>query len=193
MKRIVILASVVVLAAASANCGNSDRNVLSPSSLNDSADATAAARGGGGKGKTGGGGSTGGSGSLSIVMLSDPAGNGPSYGDRITFNVTTTATSPFVRRRLLPGLVLGLLYSVGYFDAYPWAKEFTLSAKSWPGGAADCTAKLYTSWTVHRRPRWRRFLSTLPSSTHRDPRSREGGQPPLSHCPARFPSRSFHR
>ena len=48
MQRFVILASVVVLAAASANCGNSDRNVLSPSAVSDDAATNANNKGGGG-------------------------------------------------------------------------------------------------------------------------------------------------
>lgn len=145
MKKLIIMASVVVLAASGAACGShndSDRSsgsILGPSSTD--------ARGGGGNGggKPGGGGSTGG-GSLSLVMLSDANGNGlPNWGDRITFNLTTTATSPFVSVNCYQGSSWVYAASVGYFEANPWAKEFTLSATSWPGGAAECTARLYTS------------------------------------------------
>jgi hypothetical protein len=146
MRRFVILVSVAVLAAASANCGGgSERNVLSPSSLSGS-DAVSANGKGGGR-KPGGGGTTGGSGSLTLVLLSDDNHNGlPSWRERITFNVTTTVTTdPFVRVDCYQGGSKVYTASVGYFPQYPWAKEFTLESGAWTGGAADCTATLYTT------------------------------------------------
>lgn len=136
--RFVMLASVVVVVAAStAGCareGDSNRSssgIVGPSSLD--------ARGGGKPGGSGGG-------SLSLVMLRDANANGlPNWADTITFNVSTTATSPFVGVNCYQGSSWVYAASVGYFDAYPWAKEFTLAASSWPGGAADCTARLYTT------------------------------------------------
>jgi hypothetical protein len=79
-------------------------------------------------------------------MVIDANGNGlPNWGDHVTFRVTTSATSPFVGLNCYQGSAWVYAASVGYFDAYPWAKEFTLAANSWPGGAAECTARLYTS------------------------------------------------
>jgi hypothetical protein len=115
------------------------------------------ARGGGG-GK-GGGGTTSGANSLTLKMVVDANGNTlPNWGDTITFNLTTSATKPFVSLNCYQGTNWVYAASVGYFPAYPWAKEFTLAATSWPGGGADCTAKLYTTKDGRRT----RTLATLP-------------------------------
>ena len=97
-----------------------------------------------GKGRPGGGGTTGGSGSFSLVLLNSTDGQ-PHYGQRVTFAVTTSATRPYVSLNCYQGSTWVYAASVGYFTAYPWAKEFTLAATSWPGGAASCTAQLYTT------------------------------------------------
>jgi hypothetical protein len=149
MKRFVILASVVVLAAASANCGNSERNVLSPSSVNDDAAARSSNKGGG-KGTPGGGGTTDGSGSLTLVMYTDNNGNGlPNYGDTVTFNVSTTATTkPIVKLACYQGGAVVASGSGDFFDSPlgSWTQFMTLSSRSWTSGAADCTATLgYTN------------------------------------------------
>jgi hypothetical protein len=96
----------------------------------------------GGGGKPGGGGS----GSLTVSMVADANGNGaPNHGDTITFNITTSADRPFVSVNCYQGAAWVYAASVGYFADYPWSKEFILSASSWTGGTADCTARLYTS------------------------------------------------
>jgi hypothetical protein len=155
MKRIAILASVVVMAMGSAFCANSpSSSIVAPSAVEGGAAATAAATaakgggGGGGKGKPGGGGTTGGgSGSLSVVMVDDQNGNNaPNWADTITFNISTTATSPWVQVDCYQGTSWVYTSSVGYFDAYPWAKHFVLSSNHWPAATgATCTAKLYTT------------------------------------------------
>ena len=107
--------------------------------VSDGSVATPTARGGNGGG-------TGGTSSLTPVMVDDANLNGlPNYGDKLTFTLSTTATSPFVSVNCYQGQAWVFAASVGYFDAYPWAKEFTLAANSWPNGAADCTATLYTT------------------------------------------------
>jgi hypothetical protein len=145
MQRSVILASVVVLAVASANCGNSsDRNVLSPSSLSDSEAVRANGKGGGKP--SGGGGTSGGSGSLTRVMVTDNNANGlPNWGDTVTFNVSTTATSaPYVNLACYQSGALVASATAGFFDSYPWpwTRLMTLSTRTWTSGAADCTADL---------------------------------------------------
>ena len=146
MRRFVILVSVAVLAAASANCGGgSEKSVLGPSSLSGS-DAVSANGKGGGR-KPGGGGTTGGSGTLSSpVILNDANGNGlPSWRDTITFTISSTATgNPFVRVDCYQGGSKVFADSKGFFPSYPWPQEFYLSSGAWTGGAADCTATLYT-------------------------------------------------
>jgi hypothetical protein len=98
------------------------------------------------RGGKGGGGTTSGANSLTLKMVVDANGNNlPNWGDKISFKLTTSATKPFVSLNCYQGTNWVYAASVGYFPAYPWAKEFTLAATSWPGGGADCTAKLYTT------------------------------------------------
>ena len=88
MYRIVMLASVVVLAAISANCARGDggtsgasSSMVAPSPIGDGA--TAARPAGGG------------SSSLTLVMYTDKNGNGlPNWSDTVTFNVSTTQSTP---------------------------------------------------------------------------------------------------
>ena len=95
-----------------------------------------------GKGKPGGGGTTS---SLQLVLLVSTDG-APHWAQRITFNVSTTATTqPFVSVNCYQGSTWVYSDSVGFFADYPWPKEFTLAAASWPGGAADCTARLFST------------------------------------------------
>jgi hypothetical protein len=95
----------------------------------------------GGGGKSGGGG-----GSLSLVMVNDVNGNGlPNYGDSVTFNVSTTATSqPNVDVRCYQNGVLVYGATAGFYPSYPWPwdQTFMLSSPSWTGGAASCAAVL---------------------------------------------------
>jgi hypothetical protein len=144
MKRFVILASVVVLAAASVNCGSSE-SVLGPSSLSDSAAVSANGKGGGKR--PGGGGSTGGSGSLTLVMVTDNNGNGaPNWGDTVTSKVSTTATTqPTVSLACSQNGVVVYGVSSGFYEGYawPWTNNMTLSSGAWVSGAASCTATLF--------------------------------------------------
>jgi hypothetical protein len=132
MRRLIILASVVVLSVSTA-CGGG--NPVSPSE----------ARGGGGgpKGKPSGGGS----GSLTLVMVSDANGNGsPNWGDSVKFDVSTTATTqPNVSLTCSQNGVVVYGATTGYYASYPWpwTQTMKLSSNMWQGGAASCVAKLY--------------------------------------------------
>ena len=97
------------------------------------------------KGGHGGGGAGGGS-SVSLVLV-DPSSDGMAHsGQQVTFAVATSATaSPFVSLNCYQGSVWVYTASAGFFAAYPWSQDFTLSSTSWTGGAADCTARLYSS------------------------------------------------
>jgi len=137
MHKLVTLASVVVLAASSANCAReganpSDRtpsSILAPSALD---------------GKPGGGG---GSSSFTLRMVTDVNGNGlPNWGDQVTFNVATSATTtPRVDLTCSQNGVVVLGATAGFYEGYPWpwTQIMTLSSPSWPSGAADCKAVLY--------------------------------------------------
>jgi hypothetical protein len=105
--------------------------------------------GGGGGGKHGGGGTTGGSSSLAVVMVNDLNGNGaPNYGDTITFNVSTTATTqPYVEVTCSQNGTVVYSAWAGFYAGYLWPGQqlMPLSSPSWTGGAASCTATLNTS------------------------------------------------
>ena len=105
--------------------------------------AALAAKGGGG-GKASGGG-TNGSSSLSLVMVTDANTPGLSYGDTVTFNVSTTASYPSVQVACYQNGALVFAQSAGFFPTYAGSKNFTLQDDRWSGGAADCTATLYTT------------------------------------------------
>jgi len=102
--------------------------------------------GGGGKGKGGGGAS---SSSLTLVMVGDANADGvPNWGDTITFDVSTTATSnPYVEVTCSQNGAIVYSAWAGFYDSYPWPGQrlMPLSSPSWTGGAADCRATLNTS------------------------------------------------
>jgi len=149
MRKVMMLAPVVALALVSANCSGGAFNSPTGPGLDVTTSSTEARGGGGGGKKPGGGGGTtgGGGGSLAVVMVNDVNGDGaPNWGDTITFNVTTSATKPFVKVNCYQGSTWLYTGSHGFYADYPWAKEFLLSSQAWLSGAADCTATLYTSF-----------------------------------------------
>ena len=97
------------------------------------------ARGGGG-GKPAGGDSNS---SLSLVMV-DPADTVANHGDQVTFSVATTATDkPWVRLDCYQSGTWVSTSNAGFFEAYPWAPNFSLESGGWTSGAGDCIATLY--------------------------------------------------
>jgi hypothetical protein len=98
----------------------------------------------GGHGKPGGGDSTAG-GTLAVVMVADPNGDGaPNWNDQVTFDVSTTATDkPWVKLNCYQSGTWVSTSTAGFFPAYPWAPNFTLASGGWTSGAGDCTATLY--------------------------------------------------
>ena len=111
--------------------------------------AALAAKGASGGGRHGGGsgGTTGGGGSLSLVMVTDLNANGtPNWGDTVTFNVSTTATTqPNVSLTCSQNgkVVYGAVS--GFYVGYPWpsTRYMRLASTNWSGGAATCVAQLY--------------------------------------------------
>ena len=82
---------------------------------------------------------------FSLVLLDSTDGL-PHYGQQVTFNVSTTATTePHVSLDCYQGGTLVYGAVAGFFDGYPWpwTQIMPLSSPAWTGGAADCTAKLY--------------------------------------------------
>lgn len=83
--------------------------------------------------------------SLKLVLVNSTDGL-PHYGQSVTFQVSTTATTqPNVSVQCFQGG--GLVYSAeaGFYPSYPWpgTQIFPLASPSWTGGAASCTASLY--------------------------------------------------
>jgi hypothetical protein len=113
-----------------------------------------AAKGGGGKPSGG----TSGGGTLALVLVTDQNGNGsPNRGDTVAFNISTTATEPFVNLRCYQSGVLVLNGSQGYFDgALNSSRNFGLGSGAWQSGAADCTAWL----DVYTKQGWSHLGST---------------------------------
>lgn len=94
-----------------------------------------------GKGKPSGGGSS----SISApVMVTDLNGNGaPNWGDTVSFDVSTTATSQPYVNLVCSGNGVGYNSWKGVFPGSldtNW--NFVLSSGGWTSGAANCTATL---------------------------------------------------
>src|SRR5438552_380709 len=81
--------------------------------------------------------------SLTLLNSTDTLAH---WGQQVTFNVSTTATTePNVSLNCYQNgsLVYGAV--AGFYPSYPWpwTQIFTLSSPSWTAGGADCTATLY--------------------------------------------------
>jgi hypothetical protein len=98
----------------------------------------------GGKGNGNGGAAGRDPSSLGLVMVNDLNGNGtPDYGDSVTFNVSTTASSsPYVDVYCYQGGTLVYAAEAGFYTNYPWPNDFILTAPTWASGAASCTATI---------------------------------------------------
>ena len=81
---------------------------------------------------------------ISVVLLdsSDAVAN---HGERITFDVVTSATDrPFVSLKCWQGTVGVYNKSIGIFPSYLYDPWFTLDSMYWTAGAgATCTAAAY--------------------------------------------------
>jgi hypothetical protein len=109
--------------------------------------AALAAKGHGGGGTSGGTGT--GGGTISLVLLNSTDGL-PHVGQKVTFNVSTTATSePWVTLDCYQGGSLVYKASNGIFPA-SLNQVFALQSNSWTSGAADCTAWLQ-NWSGYSK------------------------------------------
>jgi hypothetical protein len=69
----------------------------------------------------------------------------PSFGTQVTFDLTTTASFPWVDTKCSQNGQLVYEQWAGFFDSYAGSKMFTLGpTQLWSGGAANCTATLVT-------------------------------------------------
>jgi hypothetical protein len=98
-----------------------------------------------GKGGKPGGGGGGGGGSLTLVVL-EPDDGGANWGEQVTFQLSTSASQPYVDVSCYQGGSLVYASSAGFFAGYPWpwTTTFTLRSSSWTAGAADCAARMYS-------------------------------------------------
>jgi hypothetical protein len=83
--------------------------------------------------------------SISLAPMGAATTTGPSYGQAVTFNVSTTATTqPFVHLRCSQGGTLVYESWQAWFYGKYGVQSFTLGGTTaWQGGgAADCTAYL---------------------------------------------------
>jgi hypothetical protein len=101
-------------------------------------------RGGGKPPKPGSGTST-----IAMVMV-DGTDTAANWGDWVTFNVTTTATSePWVNLKCWQNGALVAEGWNGFFERSLTGRIFGLYSASWTSGAAECTAYLTTpTWAV---------------------------------------------
>ena len=86
-----------------------------------------------------------GSSTLTLVLLNSTDGS-PHWGQSVTFNVSTTATTqPNVSMKCYQNGTLVYGAEAGFYAGYPWpgTQTFILSSPSWTGGSANCTAALY--------------------------------------------------
>jgi hypothetical protein len=82
--------------------------------------------------------------SLSVVVKSGPD-QVPNFGDTITFNVTSTVYKKWVDLTCYQNGAFVYSSTAGFYPEYPWSSDFVLSSTYWTGGAADCSARLYTT------------------------------------------------
>jgi hypothetical protein len=96
----------------------------------------------GGRGGTKPGPSTGSSVSLAVL---DPAATSASFGDQVTFTVSTSVSTTWVNAKCFQAGALVYSETHGFYPSYPWGQTYTLGPTSlWQGGGADCSAELYT-------------------------------------------------
>src|SRR5216683_7718212 len=83
--------------------------------------------------------------SLGLVLLNSTDGL-PHWGQQVTFNVSTTATTePHVSLKCSQNGVVAYSAQSGFYASYPWpwTQVMTLSSAAWTSGSADCVASLY--------------------------------------------------
>jgi len=96
-----------------------------------------------------------GSGSLNLVLL-DSTDSLAHWGQHVTFNVTTTVSSPYVDLQCFQNGTLVAEGWEGYFAGALSDRIFGLYSPQWTGGAADCTA--YIAYQTNQG--WQRVAST---------------------------------
>lgn len=90
---------------------------------------------GGGPNKSGSG--------LKLVLLNSTDGV-PHWGQEITFELTTSAAEPSVNVRCYQGDAFVYDGWAAFWAGAWFGQTFILSSQAWPGGDADCKARLVT-------------------------------------------------
>ena len=80
-----------------------------------------------------------------VLVLIDSRDGAAHWGQHITFDVTSSARYSFVRVDCYQNGVWVYEQSNGLYVGWLWTKNFTLASTVWSGGAADCTALLYST------------------------------------------------
>jgi len=144
MSRLAILASILVLAAGSANCADdpAQANSLSgiaPSAMASSSDATLSTLAKGGKPSLVASDST-----IALVALDSPADGVPHFEQHVTFDVHTSATPyPFVTVTCSQNGAIVYQQSMRMDLGTLVSRTFTLGpTPMWQSGGADCTGTL---------------------------------------------------
>jgi len=78
------------------------------------------------------------------------------YGDTVTFDVSTAAASPYVNLLCYQNGTLVAQGWAGYFDGALGDRTFRLYSPQWTSGSADCTANL----DVKSNNRWKVLATT---------------------------------
>lgn len=107
------------------------------------AGSTLAAKGGNARGSD--------SSSLALVLL-DSTDGVAHHGQRVTFDVSSTADKPYVNVRCYQDGAFVYDAWAGFYAGAWFGQEFTLSSMSWVSGQADCTARLVV-WGKNGRER----------------------------------------
>ena len=95
---------------------------------------------------------------LATPLVYDANGNGaPNHGDVVTFDISTSASAPFVNLVCTQNGMVVLNGSHGFFDgALDTSRNFGLDSGAWQGGDAACTAYIQ----VQTKRGWSRIAST---------------------------------
>jgi hypothetical protein len=143
MSRLIVLASVIALAAVSANCADDPAQAnsvgsIGPSAMAASSDATLSTLAKGGKPALTTGDST-----INLVPLNSTDGS-VHFGQQVTFDVSTSATaSPWVTVQCSQNGSPVYQQSMAMYLGTLYSRTFTLGpTPAWQSGGADCTATL---------------------------------------------------
>jgi hypothetical protein len=63
----------------------------------------------------------------------------------VTFNVTSNAPYYFVALSCSQNGTVVYQQTAGFYPGYPFSETYTLQSSAWSGGAASCSARLYSS------------------------------------------------